>query len=128
MRSKNKKLTIERADELPVTQKLFNGLREEMNSKFISLEYKMDAGFKAVDARFQSFEAKFQAFEAKFQSLDSKFLAIDSKFHDLDSKIHRILVLVEEQNARNAVVFDGLTSLFGRQDRIEARVDELEKQ
>jgi uncharacterized protein (UPF0335 family) len=34
--------------------------------------------------------------------------------------------LIEEQNARNKVVLDGLTALMSRQDRVEQRVDDVE--
>ncbi len=48
-------------------------------------------------------------------------------FHELKSEMHRVALLVEEQNARNRIVLDGLTSLFERQDRVEAKVDALQK-
>lgn len=38
------------------------------------------------------------------------------------SEIHRLALLVEEQNARNKIVMDGLTELFYRQDRVEKLV------
>jgi hypothetical protein len=44
---------------------------------------------------------------------------IDSNFHQLSAQIHSIKILVEEQNAKNNIVLDGLMNLFDRQDRIE---------
>ena len=41
--------------------------------------------------------------------------------------MHRLMLLMEEQNARNNVVLDGLTVLFSRQERIEGRVTDIEK-
>jgi hypothetical protein len=38
----------------------------------------------------------------------------------------RIEFLVEEQNARNKVVLDGITALMSRQDQVEQRVSEVE--
>lgn len=46
--------------------------------------------------------------------------------HDIRGEIHRLGGLMEEQNARNAVVMDGLRNLFGRQERIEDRMDGFE--
>lgn len=42
---------------------------------------------------------------------------------DLKGEIHRLALLVEEQNARNKIVMDGLTELFYRQDRVEKLVN-----
>ncbi len=104
-RMKSKRLTKkpypERAADMPVTQKMLYGIRDEMMSKFISLEHKMNAGFEAVGSDVQSVRADVQSLKADVQSVKAD--------------VHRVLVLVEEQNARNAIVFDGLTSLFGRQ-------------
>jgi hypothetical protein len=41
---------------------------------------------------------------------------------EVKSEIHRLALLVEEQNARNKIVMDGLTELFYRQDRVEKLV------
>jgi hypothetical protein len=41
--------------------------------------------------------------------------------------MHQMQLLVEEQRAENRIVMDGLTNLFSRQERIEDRVDALEK-
>ena len=45
----------------------------------------------------------------------------------IGAQIYELRALIEEQNARNAIVYDGLTNLFARQDRVEKRVD-VEKQ
>lgn len=57
---------------------------------------------------------------SKFNSLEHRFEAFSQ---DVKGEVHRIALLVEDQNARNAIVMDGLTSLFERQERIETRLD-----
>ena len=41
---------------------------------------------------------------------------------EFKSEIHSLRALIEEQNARNIYVLDGLSSLFNRQERLEAKV------
>lgn len=52
---------------------------------------------------------------------------LDSKIHSLEAKVHNIQVLIEEQNARNSVVLDGLSNLFERQERIESEHADFRK-
>jgi hypothetical protein len=94
-----KKKRPERANEMPASAGMLYNVRDELKSDVSSLSRKMD----------------------------TRFAATDSKLDAMNSKIHQALLLVEEQNARNRIVFDGLTSLFTRQERTEARVDALEK-
>ena len=41
--------------------------------------------------------------------------------------VSRVLYLVEEQNARNRIVLEGLSGLAARQDRVERRMDAVEE-
>ena len=80
--------------------------------------YERSDGLEArMDARFDSFNAR----------MDARFERIEAKIEQLASSVHRIGVLVEEQNARNNIVLDGLTNLFDRQERHEERTSALEK-
>ncbi len=100
----------ERAKDVPVTQKMLYLVRDELKSDVKSLEHKMNARFSSQDSKFNSIEARFESIEAKMEKISSD--------------IHSIKILVEEQNAKNNIVLDGLTSLFYRQDRIEKLVGE----
>ena len=131
----------------------FVNLEEKFDSRFRDIDSKfqaIDAKFEAMDAKFEAkfqamdakFEAKFQAmdakFEAKFQAMDakidSKFLFVDAQFLSLEAKIeklaalvHRTNVIVEEQNARNIYVLDGLRSVIDVQEDLYGRIKKLEK-
>lgn len=88
-----KKMFPQRAQNVPVTQRMLYGVRDELKSEM-----------KAMDFRFEG-----------------KFHALSAQIHELHSQVHRIGILVEEQNAKNNIVLDGLTSLFERQERLENR-------
>ncbi len=51
--------------------------------------------------------------------ITSEIHSLKSDIHAVKSDIHRIALLMEEQNNRNKTVLDGLSHLFGRQDRLE---------
>lgn len=103
---------------------------QAIDARFDQLEAKYDAKFQAIDAKFQAIDARFDQLEAKydakFQAIDARFDQLDSKIETLRSEVARMAVLVEEQNRRNAIVLDALSSLFERQGRLEKRMDDLE--
>lgn len=47
---------------------------------------------------------------------------------EIKSDIHRLALLIEEQNARNVFVLDGLAGPFHRQDRVEGEVIQLRRE
>src|SRR5262249_21117158 len=61
--------------------------------------------------------------DARFVTLESRF---DELRHDLRADVARITVLVEEQNARNAIVLEAIRGMIDRQDRVELRLDGVE--
>ncbi len=44
---------------------------------------------------------------------------MESKFSEIKAMTHRTSLLVEEQNANNRIVLEGLQALWQRQDRLE---------
>jgi len=46
--------------------------------------------------------------------------------HGMQAQMARMEVLMEEQNARNKIVLDGITALFSRQNQVEERVTQVE--
>jgi hypothetical protein len=112
-------------NSVPVTAQMLHELQDETKNGF----KKFDARFKRVDARLRQVDARFDKVDARFDSMDARFDNMDAKFdelkHEIKADIHRLGLLIEEQNARNVFVLDGLTSLFNRQDRIEQKVSKL---
>lgn len=111
---------------------------ESSNKRFDSI----DKRFEAIDKRFDSIDKRFEAIDKRFGSIDRRFDAVDEKFEALEKKMdsrfnqisseiqglrtdmHQMLILMEEQNARNKIVLEGYEQLYLRQDRLESKVDE----
>lgn len=51
--------------------------------------------------------------------LTSKITALSADMSELKASVHQSNLLVEEQNANNRIVLEGLQALWERQDRIE---------
>ena len=49
-------------------------------------------------------------------------LKVDAKFEALNVKIHQLALMVEEQNARNRVVLDGLDHIFNGKNASKANL------
>jgi hypothetical protein len=94
-----------KSSEVPVTVKMLYSVRDEMNSKFLSLEHKLN-----------SHDKRFDAIDAKFSSLDER---VKSSEQRLMAEIHKMVLIGEEQRNQNRMVMDLLTNLFERQDRVE---------
>jgi chromosome segregation ATPase len=97
-----------------------------LETRIDALEVKLEGKIGSLETRIDALEVKLEgkigALETRIDALDAK---IDSKFEIFMSEIHKIKILVEEQNAKNNIVLDGLTSLFARQERLEDRVSKL---
>ena len=104
VRKQIKKSYPERSREVPATQAMLYEVRDELIERIDSVKHEL---------------------KSEFTGLKSEFHGLRSDVHGIKAEVHRIALLVEEQNARNAIVLDGLTSLFARQDRVEADVREL---
>lgn len=120
-----KKLFPERAENVAVTQKMLYGVRDELKSDINAMQSRFDG----IDSKFESMESRFDGIDSRFVSMESRidgkiqttFHQLTEQIHQLHSQVHRIGILVEEQNAKNNIVLDGLTSLFERQERLENR-------
>lgn len=89
------KKKVVRASSLPVTKKMLYRVRYSLRSDTTSLRYEMKAGFAKMEARFAK----------------------------IDSPLHQMHLLLEEQNAKNNFVMDGLNFLYYRQERLEKGED-----
>jgi|GEM_PF-4300609 chromosome segregation ATPase len=118
---------------------------EQINARFEQVDRRfdqMEARFAEMDHRFEQIDARFAEMDLRFAEIDARFERLETKmdlkfeqmraenlslFNEILSKIHQTHALIEEQEARNRVVMEGLTQLFERQERCEAKVDEFEK-
>jgi hypothetical protein len=91
--------------------------RKETESKFNQLDAKFEAKFNELDAKF---EAKFNQLEARIDQLEIK---IEARFTSIEAVLHKILLTIEEQNARNKYVLDGYAQLYDRIEEHKTAVD-----
>lgn len=102
-----------RADDVPVTRRMLYLVRDELKADLGSLR-----------GENKSIKGEIAVIKGEIASIKGEMASMRS---EMTSGIHRIALLVEEQNARNAFVLDGLNVLFHRQDRIEKTVAELQE-
>lgn len=91
------------AHAVPVTQAMLVGVRTELVERMTALETRLEARLTEVEAR------------------------LTSQIHLLAGEVARIGVLVEEQNARNAIVLEAIRAMIDRQDRFDQRLTALER-
>jgi hypothetical protein len=65
--------------------------------------------------------------KAQVQEVQAQVHQVLAAVHHLSAEVSRSLILNEEQNSRNRIVLEGLTGLAQRQDRLEVRMDDVEK-
>ena len=109
-----------RSCDVLVTQAMLYGVRDELKSLFKSEIH----GFKS---EVHDLKSEIHGLKSEMHGVKSEVHGLKSEVHGIKSEVHRLGVLIEEQNARNRIVLDGLTSLFHRQDRVENKVSEFEK-
>jgi len=131
-----------KSDNVPATKKMVDETRAELKSDLTSLKLIMKAGFKRIDARFAKMDARFARIDARFArmeerfakteerfakmeerfaSIDERFARLEAKISSMEAMMHRMMVLVEEQNARNVFVLDGYASLDARLSKLEKK-------
>ena len=108
------KVPSARASEQPATRKMLwlvrDELRSEIRASVRNLESKMESRFQRIDSRFEKMDSRFETMEAKLEKMHSSIISTN--------------LLVEEQNANNRIVLEGLQVLWQRQDRLEQRLPE----
>ena len=111
-------------------------LRAEFKSDLAELRAEFKSDLAELRAEFKSDLAELRAeFKSDLAALRTEIKSdiknLENQIVDLKdfikSEMHQMKLLIEEQNARNIFVLDGLTNLFDRQDRLEKRVEKLEK-
>ena len=93
------------SDEVPVTRGMLAGVRTEL--------------LQRIDAARAELKSEIHEVKAEIHQ-------VKAEIHEVKAGIARIEVLVEEQNARNRIVLDGITALLSRQDQVEQRVVQVE--
>ncbi len=127
MRTKKSVVKDIQPEDVPVTKAMLELTEKRLEEKIESakLELKSEIGTARTELRAEIGTARTEL-GAEIGSVKSELQAVKAAIHDVKSEVHRLAILIEEQNARNKIVLEGLTGLFQRQDRIEKRTDEME--
>ncbi len=98
------------ASEAPVTRRMLYAVRNELKSDVASVQMELKATRIDLKAAVESSEQR-----------------INAQLESLKATLHHMHLMYEDQNAKNNIVLDGLAGLFHRQDRLEGRMDRLER-
>lgn len=104
------------ADDVPVTRGMIVAMRTELLERIDQGREEAKAANKRLDAKIDSVRAEMRA----------EIHEVKAEIHEVKAGVARIEALVEEQNARNKVVLDGITALLSRQNQVEQRVEQVE--
>lgn len=105
-----------KSDNQPATRKMLKLVRRELLQT-------MKSGFSTMEARFSGIEGEFAGIDSRFSGIDARFLGVEASLHELKATSTRMEFLLEEQNANNRIVLEGLQSLWQRQDRLDAQLN-----
>lgn len=118
--SASRSASVPTADELPVTRAMLGELRTELLERIAQVH-------DALEARFHEVKAEIHEVKADIHSVKADIHDVKADIHELKAGMARMLLLIEEQNARNRVVLDGLVAVMARQERAERRMDGVEE-
>jgi septal ring factor EnvC (AmiA/AmiB activator) len=102
---------------LPATRRMLHLVRDELKNE-------MKAGFKGVHSEIAQFHSEIAQVRSEFGQLRSEMSLVHSEMSQVRSEMARVGVLVEEQNANNRIVLEGLSGLWQRQGQFETRLQE----
>jgi hypothetical protein len=109
-----------RAGDQPATRKMLGLVRDELKSDIRSLELKMESELGSVRAEMAAEFGSVRAeMAAGFGSVRAEVGGLRSEMSGIRAEVARMHLLLEEQNANNRIVLEGLQALWQRQDRLE---------
>ena len=137
---------IPQADDVPATCGLLRAVRNELILRIDHSEVSLRGEMQAIKVELQDemraikvelrqemqaikveLQGEIRALRQEVRELQVQVGQIQTTLAQVQVDVARMLVLVEEQNARNKVVLDGLAASFARHERTEERLDALEK-
>jgi chromosome segregation ATPase len=113
------RLTAPTAGELPATRAMFTGMRTELLDR-------IDQSKNELRAEIHGVKAEVAGVKAEIHGVKAEIHGVKAEVAGLKAEVARVAFLVEEQNARNKIVLDGLAAYIDRQERVEQRMDTVE--
>jgi len=108
-------------------------LVQYLDTRFQSLEQRIDQRFGQVDQRFEGIDHRFEQIDRRFEGIDRQFQGIDRQFQELRGEMNERLeeakrhsgVLIEDLRYQVRLVAEGFaTFVEGRYAQDQARIDE----
>ena len=101
------KIPSAKAADQPTTRKMLYLVRDELRGDLRQVHDELRAEIRS-----------------EIHSLDTK---MEHRFGKMETSLARMELKLEEQNANNRIVLEGLQMLWQRQERTEGRLDRLER-
>ncbi len=103
-------------------------LRTEVKSEIHGLKseiHEVKSEIHGLKSEIHEVKSEIHGLKSEIHDVKSEGQSTKAAIYSLKAEMHRVALLVEEQNAKNNIVLDGLTSLFHRQERVESEVKDL---
>jgi hypothetical protein len=114
----------ENADQLPVTRAMLMGVRTEVIERITAVDERLGGAIEHVETKLTGEIARVES------KLTGEIVRVEARlsaqYHDLKADVARLGVLIEEQNARNSVVFEALHGVIEHHKRTDRRLDDVE--
>jgi chromosome segregation ATPase len=118
------------ANEVPVTRGMLTGVRTELLQRIDQGREEAKAENQELDGKIDTVRAEIHELRGELKGdmhrLEAGIHEVKAELHEVKAGMARIEVLVEEQNARNRIVLDGIATLLSRQNQVEQRVVQVE--
>ena len=117
-------LSAPTAAELPATRGMLGEVRNELLERIDQSKDELRGEIHQVK---DELRGEIHQVKTELSQIAIGLHAVQGGLHAVRADMARIAFLVEEQNARNKVVLDGLVAVISRQDRLEQRMDTVEE-
>ncbi len=101
------------ADSQPASRKMLSLVRDELNETIEQVRIELKEDIRKVRIELTGEIEQVRGDVAQFRA------EMKINFSEIRAITHRTSLLVEEQNANNRIVLEGLQALWQRQDRLE---------
>jgi hypothetical protein len=110
------------ADDVPVTRKMLLGVRTEILQRIDQGREETRAGHQKIAGALEGIRVDFKE---DMRGIHAALREMRAEICDVKAVMERLEVLLEEQNAQNGVILDGIATLVGRQNQLEDTVRKL---
>lgn len=104
------------AGDMPASRKMLKLVRNELKEDIKQLRAEVRGEFVQVRGELAQFRGVLAQFRGELTQVR---IGMTKEISEVKAMVHRTNLLVEEQNANNRIVLEGLQAVWQRQERIE---------